>query len=58
MSDEKKENPTVEEPKDAAANETVEEIKKGTPETAEKQNEKAKEDAPAAVSPVSRTRPA
>ena len=51
MSDEKKENPTVEEPKDAAANETVEEIKEGTPETAEKPNEKAKEDAPAAVSP-------
>ena len=50
MSDEKKENPTVEEPKDAAANETVEEIKDGTPESAEKPNEKAKEDAPAAVS--------
>lgn len=50
MSDEKKENPTVEEPKDAAANETVEEIKEGTPETAEKPEEKAKEAAPA-VSP-------
>ena len=51
MSDEKKQNPTAEEPQDTAANETVEEIKEGTPETSEKPNEKAKEDAPAAVSP-------
>ena len=36
MSDEKKENPTASEPQDTAANETVEEIKDGTPETAEK----------------------
>ena len=51
MSDEKKENPTASEPQDTAANEIVEEIKDGTAKAAEKPEEKAKEDAPADVSP-------
>ena len=51
MSDEKKENPTASEPQDTAANEIVEEIKDGTAKAAEKPNEKAKEDAPPAISP-------